>query len=213
MRPLPRAAIADLKNKASRAEGYRAAVGTRLKQTEKEIKELEAEEELLDVVAALFRTLIDNEVNEGIEAVEKLQTEGLQAIFEDMDLKVKSEVTVKRNKVSVDLVTVQKQPDGVETEAPSTEAFGGSVTTVQSVLLRIIVILRQGMRPLLLLDESLVAVAENYVPAVGRFLSRLCERMGMDILAITHNAVLVEQAKTAYRIRKIGNTAQFTKIH
>lgn len=204
--------VSALKAKAARAQGYRDAVQSRLDSIEGEITELETEEELLDVVSALLRTLIDREVNEGIEAVEKLQTEGLQTVFEDMDLKVKSVVDVQRGKVSVDLFTVQTQPDGTVTEAVSTDAYGGSVTTVQSILLRIIVILRRGMRPLLLLDESLGAVAESYVPAVGGFLRKLCERLDMDILAITHNPVLVEQAHKAYRIRKVGNVATFTEL-
>ena len=68
------------------------------------------------------------------------------------------------------------------------------------------------MRPLLLLDESLGAVAENYVPAIGHFLSKLCERLDMDILAVTHNPVLVEAADRAYRIQKIGSEATFKEV-
>lgn len=170
------------------------------------------EEQILDRVCDLFRVLIDKEVVDNARSAEMLLTEGLKSIFDDMDLSVRTEVDVQRGKVSVDFYTVQNQPNGVQTEAPSTDAYGGSVSVVQSVLLRIVVMLRRGMRPLLLLDESLGAVAEQYVPRVGQFLRLLSERVGMDILAVTHNPVLVEAAHKAYRIRKDNGEATFTEI-
>jgi ABC-type iron transport system FetAB ATPase subunit len=195
-----------------KALGYRDAVQQRLDTVTEEITTLEGEEKLLTLVATLFRTLIDKEVTEGVQAVEALQSEGLQAVFDDMDLGVRAEVSVSRGQVSVDLLTIQKQPDGTVTEASSLDAYGGSVASVQSVLMRVIVILRRGMRPLLLLDESLGAVAESYVPAVGRFLQRLCARLDMHILAVTHNPVLVEASDRAYRIQKVGSAATFKEI-
>jgi len=194
------------------AKGHRDNTATRLATVRKEIQSLEAEDELLTLVGELFRTLIDTEVTESVQVVERLLTEGLQAVFEDMDLQVKAQVELQRGKVAVDLVTIQTQPNGVVTEGDSTDAYGGSVSTMESVLLRIIVILRRGLRPMLLLDESLGAVADQYVPNVGRFLSLLCSRLGMDVLAVTHNATLVEAADKAYRIRKVGGAATFREV-
>jgi hypothetical protein len=194
------------------AKGHRDNTATRLATVQKEIRDLEAEDELLTLVGELFRTLIDTEVTESVQVVERLLTEGLQAVFEDMDLQVKAQVELQRGKVAVDLVTIQTQPDGTVTEGDSTDAYGGSVSTMESVLLRIIVILRRDLRPMLLLDESLGAVADQYVPNVGRFLSLLCARLGMDVLAVTHNATLVEAADKAYRIRKVGGAATFREV-
>lgn len=213
MKTPPRERITALRARAERAKAFRQAVEIRLSEVRKQVHSLEGEETLLDLVTNLFRTLIDTEVTDGVKAVEKLQTEGLQAVFADMDLSVRSDVDIARGKVSVELVTVQKQPNGDITEAVSTEAYGGSITAVQSVLMRIIVILRRGMRPVLFLDESLGAVAEDYVPAVGKFLATLCERLDMDILAVTHNPALIEAADRAYRIQKVGTSATFKQLH
>jgi DNA repair ATPase RecN len=183
-----------------------------LSSAEVQVATLEAEDEVLSRVADLFRVLIDREVVDNAKTVENLLTEGLQAIFDDLDLSVRTEIEVQRGKVAVDLITVQKEPDGTITEGGSTDAYGGSVSTVQSVLLRIVVLNRRGLRPLLLLDESLGAVAEHYVPRVGQFLSLLADRMGLDVLAVSHNPALVEAANTAYRIQKKDGKATFRKI-
>lgn len=196
----------------ARVEALRDASLKALSSAEVQVATLEAEDEVLSRVADLFRVLIDREVVDNAKTVENLLTEGLQAIFDDLDLSVRTEIEVQRGKVAVDLITVQKEPDGTITEGGSTDAYGGSVSTVQSVLLRIVVLNRRGLRPLLLLDESLGAVAEHYVPRVGQFLSLLADRMGLDVLAVSHNPALVEAANTAYRIQKKDGKATFRKI-
>jgi DNA repair ATPase RecN len=196
----------------ARTEALRDSAQTALSSSKRQVLTLEAEEEVLDRVADLFRTLIDREVVDNAKTVESLLTEGLQAIFDDLDLSVRSEIDIQRGKVAVDLITVQKQADGTITEGASTDVYGGSVATVQSVLLRIVVLNRRGLRPLLLLDESLAAVSEHYVPRVGQFLSVLSKRMGLDVLAVSHNPSLVEAANNAYRINKKDGKASFRQI-
>jgi energy-coupling factor transporter ATP-binding protein EcfA2 len=171
----------------------------------RDIHRLESEETLLVLVQTLLQSLIDKEVTYGVQAVERLQTDGLRTVFGDQDLSVKSSVDVQRGKVSVELVTVQKLL-GQEVEGVSGDAFGGAVTTVQSVLLRITMILRRGLRPLMFLDETLPAFDHNYVVNMGAFLSALCSKLNMDILLVTHNPALVEAADHAYRlVRKNGS--------
>lgn len=202
----------DLCRDLARTEALRDAAQKALSDSKRQVMVLEAEGEVLDRVADLFRTLIDREVVDNAKTVESLLTEGLQAIFDDLDLSVRSEIDIQRGKVAVDLITVQKQSDGTITEGSCTDAYGGSVATVESVLLRIVVLNRRGLRPLLLLDESLAAVAEHYVPRVGQFLSMLSERMGLDVLAVSHNPSLVEAATNAYRINNKDGKASFRKI-
>lgn len=196
----------------ARTEALRDAAQKALSGAGRQVMILEAEGEVLDRVADLFRTLIDREVTDNAKTVESLLTEGLQVIFDDLDLSVRSEINIQRGKVAVDLITVQKHSDGTVIEGSSTDACGGSVSTVQSVLLRIVVISRRGLRPLLLLDESLAAVAEHYVPRVGKFLALLSDRMGLDVLAVSHNPSLVEAATNAYRISKKDNRASFRQV-
>jgi len=204
--------VTSLRTQAEHVRGMRDAVQADLATTLAKITELEAEEELLALVGGLFRVLIDQEVADGVKAVEKLQTEGLQAVFDDQDLEVRANIQVQRGKVAVDLVTVQRTPSGDVIEGVSTDAFGGSVLTVQSVLLRIIVMIRRGLRPLLLLDETLPAFDQNYITNMGSFLSELCKRLGIDILMVTHNPALFDAADHSYRILRKDGNVRFEKV-
>ena len=192
--------------------GRRDAAALRLSKASAEVSRLEGEEEVADLAGGVLRTLIDDEVTLSVKAVEDLLTDGLRAVFEDQDLSVRADVDVQRGKVSVDLVTVQRQADGTVTEGLSRDAFGGAVTTVQSVLLRTIVIVRRGMRPVMFLDESLPAFDANYVGNMGAFLRSLCAKLGMDILLVSHNPAMVEAADRAYRIVKTDGRATFRRL-
>jgi hypothetical protein len=132
-------------------------------------------------------------------------------VFTDQDLTVEAEVNVVRGKVSVDLATVHNRPDGTVVKGSSTEGFGGSVTTVQSALLRVIVILRRGLRPFLLLDEALPAFDADYIVNVGNFLDVLCARLGIDILMVTHNIPLWESVDNAYKAIRAPRGAKFER--
>lgn len=177
---------------------------------ESDIKATEAEEFTLGLVSNLIRAMIDSEVNDSVEAIEKLQTEALQAVFPDQQNSVTAEVKVQRGKISVELVTNREYGDGTVISGTSLEAFGGALTTVQSVLLRITVMLRRGQRPFLVLDESLPAISKEYVIRMAEFLSLLCERLGMDILVVTHDDRLIEHADKAYRVSQKAGKTQFT---
>ena len=204
--------VSSLRSRLDRVVGRRDEVKSRVADTQKVIRTLENEEHLCQLVAELFRQMIDAEVNAGVQAVETLLTEGLSAVFSDQQISVRSEVGVSRGKVSVELITTQKQADGTISEGSTIDAFGGAVTTVQSVLLRLIVVMRRGLRPILLLDESLPAFDANYVDAMGKFLRLLCERMGVDILLVTHNPALVEASHKAYRIKRTPKGAKFDLV-
>ena len=204
--------LSELQQQYGKAQGLQESLTRQHRSLADEIREQEIEEEVLDLVCNLFQTLTDQEVSSSVAAVEKLQNEGLQRVFSDLDLSVRSEVEVSRGKVSVSMMTLQKLKDGNLIEGISSEAVGGSVVTVQSVILRITVLFRRGMRPVMFLDEALPAFDDTYVYNMGALMRGLCDRMGLDILMVTHIGALAESAKVAYRISNTGGVASFKAL-
>jgi ABC-type uncharacterized transport system fused permease/ATPase subunit len=210
--------LSTLNASLNRIIGLRDSIQVQLDTVNKEITNLEQEDLLLEKVTDTIRFLIDREVTVGVKDVERLLTEGLQSVFTDQNLSVKAEVDMKKKgKVSVDLITEQSHASGHPSplnniSGPSNDAFGGAVATVQSILLRVILILRRGLHPVLFLDETLPAFDDKYVLNMAQFLSELCKKLGMDILLVTHNDALVRAADKAYRIVKSGDEATFEEL-
>ena len=83
---------------------------------------------------------------------------------------------------------------------------------MQSILMRITVIFRRDMRPLLLLDETMAAVANRYVDRAAKFLSTLSKRLDLDILLISHDEALVGASRNAYYVTYVKDHARFRKV-
>lgn len=179
---------------------------------EEQIIELDNELVLKQEANVLLDRISEDEVSKGIDTYVALLDEGLKAIFPEQEVGLKAEVDKLRGKISVRLKTTFKGSDGLEIESESMDAFGGAVATVQSLLLRVALILKRDLRPLLILDETFAPVDENRIRLLVDFLKVLCERLGMDILCVSHNSILTENADIAYRIKPTANGAVFEKI-
>lgn len=194
------------------AQGRREEVRRSLREARSAVARIEDESQLLDHVAVVLHTLIDGELTDGVKAIESLQSEGIRVVFPDQDIQVRAEVEVSRGKVNVSLVTTERKEDGEIVEGLSLDGFGGAVATVQSILFRLAIIFRRGLRPVLFLDETLPAFDSKYVHMMAGFLKVLCKRMGVDILLVTHNTALVDAGDRAYRIKRDKGAATFQRI-
>lgn len=201
-----------LNNTLRLAQGRRQEVRRALGEARMAVTRIENESQLLDHVVALLHALIDGEITEGVKAIESLQSEGVRAVFNDQDITVRADVEVSRGKVNVSLVTSQRKENGDLIEGMALDGFGGAVSTVQSILLRLAILFRRGLRPVLFLDETLPAFDDRYVHNMAAFLKTLCKRMGVDILLVTHNPALVDAGDRAYRIRRDKGFCTFQRI-
>jgi DNA repair exonuclease SbcCD ATPase subunit len=161
---------------------------------EDEISDLREDILVLKKVEELFKFLLDEYVHQYAESFSKVVTNGLQTIFHDQDLEFDVNVTQKRKKVYVEFETVEGERKG-----PALEAFGGGVASVESLLLRVLVILKTGLSRHLVLDESLASLSEEYIENMSSFLKKMCDHLDMDILLVTHNRSFVDHADTSYR--------------
>ena len=177
-----------------------------------EIALLESDLDVKQQAQGVLDLLAQKEVEEGVKTYISLLDEGLKAIFPEQDISQVAEITKIRGKVSVRLKTVVKGKDGIEVEGEGLDTFGGAVSTVQSLLLRVSLLLKRGLRPVLVLDETFPAVDENRVELLVDFLKALCSRLDMDILCVSHNTSLAESADRSYKVKATKNGAVFTEM-
>jgi len=167
---------------------------------EQEVVHLSSEVEILTKVVELFRLLIDQLVERQVRIVEGISTEGLHSVFPDLNLSLEADVDPKYNKVSVEFFLRKGQKDHPASyRGPPLESFGGGPCSVVSLILRVLTIKKLKMWPLLVLDEALAAVSDDYVDLTGRFVRELTVKMGFDVLLVTHKPAFLEHAQTAYR--------------
>lgn len=166
--------------------------------TKKEIEGLATSVESLTKAGELLRLLMDKLVLSETKIIEKVVTEGLKAIFVDQDLSLEVQIGTFRNKIAIDLL-IRREQNGIEIVGPPLDTNGGGVSSVASLTLRLLTLLRLKRFPVLFLDETLSAVSEEYIDATGQFLAKLAESSGIPILLVTHKAGFLDHANRAYQ--------------
>jgi len=202
----PRAAsrVEALRERTTHLKALRGRLRKDLTSKEAEVVELSATIERLCRVEVLFRALMDLLVHKQVQSVEAITTEGLQTIFYDQDLHLESELSTKYNQVSIDFLFRQGSKDDPRmVRAKPLENFGGGPASVVSLILKVLTIQRMKRLPLLVLDESLDAVAEEYIEGTSQFLSKLASRLGLNLLLVTHKTSFADHADHAAQCREV----------
>lgn len=202
----------DLASRLHRLSILKETTEQRISALEREIAFLEVDKDKRVEASAILDKLAEDEVEQGVSTYVTLLEEGLKAIFPDQEVGLTASVEKVRGKVSVKLKTSFRGQDGLEVEGEGIDAFGGAVATVQSLLLRVALILKRNLRPILILDETFPAVDEGRVGLLVDFLKVLCDRLDMEILCITHDPSIAEGADVAYKIKPTAHGAKLKRI-
>lgn len=183
-----------VQSKAERLQANRDQVVVDLLARRQEVERLAEQQDVLTKVLELYRILMDKMVFGQVQALESVVSEGLKSIFADQDLSFKLELSHKYNKVCAEPYVCQGDIKG-----HPLDSFGGGPASIISLILRVLILLRLKRYRMLFLDETLAAVAEQYVEATGIFLRKLSESSGLPILLVTHTHAFLEHATVGYQ--------------
>jgi hypothetical protein len=195
--------VARLAERATKAEALRDHLERERTALEVEVGRLGGQIEKLLKVEELFRALMDQLVVHQVRALEAVVTDGLQTIFFDQHLHFESDIEAKYGKVSIDFQLRQGAVDDPLTiRGRPLESFGGGPSSVIALILRVLTLLKLKRLPFLVLDETLLAVSDEYCGATGKFLQALAETMDLHFLLITHKPAYLDYSHVAYQGRE-----------
>lgn len=128
--------------------------------------------------------------------VSELVSLALSGVFPD-PYRFKLRFVVRRGKTEADVLFVRG-----EQEVDPLSASGGGVVDVAAFALRVALWrLSNGLRPVLILDEPFKWISSSYLPMAGEMLRSLSEKMGIQIIMITHLEPLIEIADKVFRVQ------------
>lgn len=180
--------------------GYRDTQ-TAIQQGQGELESLSRLDGDLTEALSVLSGLVDSEVKAGFVLIETLLQESMKNVFPDLGIQVGVEVGQERGRVSADIIT-SAPCQGGRVEGLASDLFGGSISTVQSIFLRMACILRRGLRRFLILDETLAPLDEGYAKAFVEVFSNLCRELQFDVLCITHSVSIWENSPKRYKVQR-----------
>jgi ABC-type molybdenum transport system ATPase subunit/photorepair protein PhrA len=189
-----------IKNGINKLKAYREFLTTRVKSAEKSVDDCKYNADLQQKSSEIFKSWLEDSMKENIESISELATTGLHHIIYDQSLSFKIIQEMKYNRVFIRFAINQNNIEG-----DPLLSFGGGPAVIISLILRLAVMTRMKMGNLLLLDESMVALANHYVPHAAIFIRTLAEQTGINILMVTHNNQFLQEAHVAYEGYNDGN--------
>lgn len=186
--------VSELVQRTERMVGLVEAQQRRVRSLTREVAELETESSVLTMTTATLDRLLQMLQAEAVGKVEQLVTHGLQVVFPDQKISFRFEVTTKFRAPWLEPRLIH---NGVE--GPILDAFGGGPASVAAFILRVVVISRMNLAPLILLDEPFAWVSQEYVDRVGVLLKDLCKSLGLTIVMVSHQTAFLQHADRAYQ--------------
>lgn len=172
---------------------YRSFLQQQLDQVQADVKNLRYKADLYQRCSEVIKMWLEDSLQANIDSIADLATSGLRHIINDQNLTFKIQQEHKHNKISMRFVI---NDNGVEGDP--IDSFGGGPVSVISLIIRLAVMARMNMGNLLILDESMAALANQYVPAAASFMRQLADQTGVNILMVTHNDEFMNHAHKAY---------------
>ncbi len=131
--------------------------------------------------------------------VEELITSCLHEVFDDT-YSVEFEYGMKRARTSVEVYAVRKCEDGLVVRR-EIDGIGGGLADAISLPLKLIVLLNDaGLDRNLIIDEPGKHLSINHVPRFARFLKTVSERLGVQIIMLSHHTCMDQYADSVNEV-------------
>lgn len=189
--------INDLDREITALERLRGERLSEVKKLETEVEKLTDEVDLLDKVEQVLQTVSSKVLGQSTATIDKLVSAGLKIVFDDQKLEFKTTVDKFRGKTSIKFELFENGQT-----APLMESYGGGVLVLVGVLLRVVTIIVLGQRRILLLDESLAHLSDQYHANASALLKKLCKELDFTILMVTHQEGFVQHSDRHYVAKK-----------
>lgn len=189
--------LATLTERTQRLVGALDGQRNRVDALTAEVADLEADVTLLTVTQATIDTLLQTMTAESVGKVERLVTYGLQTVFPDQQLSFRFDITTKYQQPWLEPRLVD---GGID--QPILDAFGGGPASLVAFILRVVVVSRMKLAPVILLDEpfAMVSTDGGYVDRVGSLLKHLCQSLGLTIVMVSQQPKFLDHADQAYSV-------------
>lgn len=168
-------------------EGSRKGAVLKVQKLSSTVRDLELFAVKIDKTLKVLAALVNKKVENDLKIINTLVTNGLHTVFPDRNVTFKSYPVEVGGKIQIDFLT---EENGKEV---SDDAYG-SVSVVESLILRMICMNRMKTGKMLLLDETFSALDNDYVTRVGTLLKELAGQMKIDILLVSFNPGASEAA-------------------
>ena len=196
----------DIKNTVNSVNYSISGIETILEQTdsvksaltkyEQDLKDAETRVQFLSDTKGFYVKAVDLMYEESIGALKETLNTALQYVIADKNYACNLTLEDKRGTKNLYISLHDLDED---TEVDMKHGVGQGVRAVVGSILRIFYLINQSS-PILLYDEKLAALSDQYIPRYFEFLHKLCEEKQLVLVLICHDPRFFDYADRTYLV-------------
>lgn len=180
---------------------YRAILESKT-EIESEIQENKKKIELLERVAAVVQKLTEISRKDTLDKVAAIVSTAIQEV-KDPNLSFKINYKLERNQAVADFMVYNKK---LKAEMDIFESCGGTIADIVEFTLKVSLLLKwqPKLARVLVMDEQLKHISAVDKPAMARFVRQVSERLGIQIILVSHSAEFISSAHKVFSVSHNG---------
>jgi DNA repair ATPase RecN len=194
--------LRDLVSRLEKAKARRELAQAKLAADQKELEATQRRKGKVEQAQALLQTTAKRTQGQLKFHVQALVQNALDAVFPATYI-FKVEFELRRGQTEMD---IWLDKDG-EQISPM-DAAGGGVVDVITFALRVVAWSLSRSSPVLVLDEPFKWVSAGLRPVCGEILRGIADKLGLQIIMVTHDPELVEQADRIFVVDQVSRRSR-----
>lgn len=190
----------NLKSLHDQKQGQLQAFRNRLYTCQGQINELERKENVSQKASLFLQSLSDVTRTQVLDKISGIVTEALQTV-KDKNLEFRMYLSTERNAADLKMVVFDKITNE---EYNVLESMGGGVADLISFILRTALLVKwtPSLSRVIIADESFKHVSVKDQEKVAEFIKLLCDKLGLQLILISHSDVITKQASKVFEVTK-----------
>ena len=159
-----------------------------------ELKKSQRDLEIHEKASIALKDLIRVVSTENITQIETLVNSAIKSVMPDKRVFFKIESVIRRDLTEYEFQVIRQGSN----EPGSTESNGGGLFALIAFVLKITFNVLSKKAPLVVLDESLSFISEQYLLPTSNLINQIAEEFNLTVLLVTHQPLFGEAATSNY---------------
>lgn len=188
--------LKEIRQKVEQLKGRQSLIKEQIRETRGVIKDKSSRIEFVGEARSILQAVAQKTQQQLEYHISEIVTLALNSVF-DEPYQLKVIFTPRRGKTEADILFKR---DGQEFDPMG--ASGGGPVDVAAFALRVALWSLQNprTRPVLILDEPMRFLSRDLQPRASRMLVEISERLGLQIIMVSHNPELIEAAHKSFEV-------------
>lgn len=195
-----------LNNNLHQRLGRRETLVAKIEQNKKKLKSIDEEIEVLTKASTFLQTLSDETRKDILDKISGIVTDALKKV-KDPTLEFRMNLSTERNQVDVQFTVFDET---TKQEYNILDSCGGSIADIITFPLKVALLTKwePALSKVMILDENFKFVSVADQEPLGEFVRQVAERLGVQIIQVTHSPVIASKAHRIIEVSKQGSKSK-----